>query len=52
MDSPGNSTNLSSNNQDLNSNSNSSIIELDKDKYYHIRKDSIDKGVDIVSKGL
>ena len=52
MDSPGNSSNLSSNNLDMHSKSNSSKIELDKDKYYHIRKDSVDKGVDILSKGL
>ena len=30
----------------------SNKIELDRDKYYHIRKDSIDKVVDIISKGV
>ena len=45
LDSPGNNTNNTS--PDTNSK-----IELDSEKYYHMRKDSVDKAVELVSKGL
>lgn len=49
---PVNNTNIPSNTPDTNSNTNSRKIELDSDKYYHIRKDSVDKAVEIFSKGV
>lgn len=52
LNSPGNNKNIPSNTPDTNSKTNSSKIQLDSDKYYHVRKDSVDKGVELISKGL
>jgi hypothetical protein len=50
LDSPAN-TNIPSNTPDTN-NTNSRKIELDSAKYYHVRKDAVDQGVELVRKGL
>ena len=52
LNSLGNIQNIPSNSPDTISNTNSSKIQIDSDKYYHVRKDSVDKGVEIISKGL
>ena len=52
LDAPGNNTNINANSHDPNSNTNSSKIQLDSEKYYHVRKDSVDKAIDLASKGI
>ena len=52
LKSPGNNKNIPSNTPYTNSNTISSKIQLDSDKYYHIRKIYVDKGVEQITKGL
>jgi hypothetical protein len=52
LESAGTSTNIPSNSPDTNTETNSRKIELDKEKYYHVRKDSVDKVVELVDKGV
>lgn len=52
LESAGTSTNIPSNGSDTKTETNSSKIELDKEKYYHVRKDFVDKVVELVDKGV
>lgn len=50
INSPDNTPNIKSNSPNTTSNTNSSKLEHDSDKYYHVRKDSIDKADEFISK--
>lgn len=50
FNSPDNSPNIASNNPNMSPNTNSSKIELEPEKYYHVRKDTVDKVIEVISK--